>query len=163
MPGKAFVPAVTPESQLRVLIGRFPAKDQKLIRAVRAAVRRRVPTANELVYDYKSFIVLAYTPGEDPTKGIFSLAARASGLCLYFGQGPKLPDPKKRLRGSGKMVRFIEVKSARDLSQPDVKALMVAAISLAPVPLPAKGRGRLIVRTFGGKRAAPKKTPKGKR
>jgi hypothetical protein len=144
----------SPESRLRSLIAKLPAKAQKLLRAVRASVRRKVPTANELVYDYGSFMVLAYTPGENPTEGVLSLTARASGVCLYFGQGPKLPDPKKLLKGSGKMVRFIEVKSARDLSQKDVKTLIAAAISMAPVPLPAKGRGKLIDRSAAQKKRA---------
>jgi hypothetical protein len=38
----------TPEAQLRSYIDRFDPKNQKLIRSVRAAVRKRFPTANEL-------------------------------------------------------------------------------------------------------------------
>lgn len=49
----------TPEAQLRSLIERFDPKDQKLIRSVRSAVRKRLPTANELLYDYKGFLVTA--------------------------------------------------------------------------------------------------------
>jgi hypothetical protein len=42
----------TPEAQLLSLIEKFDPKDQRLIRSVRSAVRKRLPTANELVYDY---------------------------------------------------------------------------------------------------------------
>jgi hypothetical protein len=34
----------TPEAQLRSLIEKFDPKDQKLIRSVRSAVRKRLPT-----------------------------------------------------------------------------------------------------------------------
>ena len=44
-----------PEAQLRSLIEKFDPEDQRFIRSVRSAVRKRLPTANELVYDYRSF------------------------------------------------------------------------------------------------------------
>ena len=141
----------TPEAQLRSLIEKFDAKDQKLIRSVRSAVRKRLPTANELVYDYGSFFVIGYSPTDHPTDGIVSIAARADGVQLYFMQGPQLPDPKKLLMGSGKQTRFIRVESASQLAHPDVEALIAAAIDQAGVPLPTKGRGRLVMRTFAGK------------
>ena len=39
------------ERQLRVFIEKFGPTDRKLIRAVRRALRKRFPTANELVHD----------------------------------------------------------------------------------------------------------------
>ena len=43
--------AANPEGRLRSFIGKFTPKDPKLIRAVRTAVRKRFPSANELVWD----------------------------------------------------------------------------------------------------------------
>ena len=141
----------TPEAQLRSLIEKFDPKGQTLIRAVRAAVRKRLPTANELLYDYKSHFVIGYTPTERPTDGIASIAARVDGVRLYLMHGPQLPDPKKLLMGSGKQARFLRVEAARQLAGPDVESLIAAAIDLAEVPLATEGRGRLIVRTTAGK------------
>lgn len=137
----------TPEALLRGIIAKFDAETQKLIRAVRAALKKRVPTANELVYDYGRTLVLAYTPTEHGIDGVLSLGAGAGGVKLYFGKGPKLPDPKKLLQGSAKQVRFIEIESARQLKDPDVEALIAAALAMAKVPLPAKGRGQVIDRS----------------
>ena len=137
----------TPEAQLRSLIEKFDPKDQRLIRSVRAAVRKRLPTANELVYDYRSFFVIAYSPTEQGIEGIVSIAARTDGVRLYLTQGPQLPDPKKLLMGSGKQVRFIPVEAASRLKHPDVEALIAAAIDQASVPLPSKGGGRLVTKT----------------
>lgn len=142
----------TPEAQLRSLIEKFDPKDQRLIRSIRSAVRKRLPTANELVYDYNTFFVIGYSPTEHPTDGIVSLAARPDGVRLYFMQGPQLPDPKKLLEGSGKQARFIRVEAASQLADPDVEALIAAVIDRAGAPLPSEGRGRIVVRTFGGKR-----------
>ncbi len=150
----------TPEAQLRSLIEKFDPKDQKLIRSVRSAVRKRLPTANELVYDYESFFVIGYSPTDHPTDGIVSIAARADGVRLYLTQGPQLPDPKKLLMGAGKQVRFIRVGAAGELAHPDVEALIAAAIDQAGVPLPAKGRGRLIIRTFAGKQGPRRRLAK---
>jgi len=46
---RAFNAKGTPEAQLRFLIENFAPKEQRLIRSVRSAVRKRLPTANELV------------------------------------------------------------------------------------------------------------------
>jgi hypothetical protein len=50
------------ERQLAAYIRKFSPIDQRLIRAVRAALRRRFPTANELVYDNYNFFVIGYSP-----------------------------------------------------------------------------------------------------
>lgn len=141
----------TPEAVLRSLIAQYPPKDQALIRAVRSSVRKRVPTANELVYDYSGSLVLGYTPTEHGKDGVLSIAVKADGVRLYVGGGPRLPDPKKLLLGSGG-ARYILVESARRLAHPDVKALIAAAIAQAAVPLPAKGRGKLIDRSAAQKK-----------
>jgi len=152
---------VTPESQLRSLIENFDDKNQKLIRSVRSALRKRFPTANELVYDYGSSLVISYSPTEQGIEGILSTSARAEGSSLYFTNGPKLPDPKKLLQGSAKLVRFIPVEAASRLKHPDVEALIAAAIDKAAIPFPSKGGGKLVIKTFGkssgGKRAKSKK------
>jgi Domain of unknown function (DU1801) len=150
----------TPEAQLRSLIEKFDPKGQRLIRAVRSAVRKRFPTANELVYDYGTSIVIGYSPSEHGIESIVSTAARVDGVSLYFMNGPKLPDPKKLLRGSAKQVRFIPVEAASRLKHPDVEALIAATIDLASVPLPSKGSGKLIIKTSAAKKKARRKRAK---
>ena len=148
----------TPETQLRSFIDRLDPKNQQVFRSVRSAVRKRFPTANELAYDYSSFVVIAYSPTEQGIDGILSIAGRADGVDLYFTRGPQLPDPKKLLRGSGKQVRFIRLESARQLVHPDVKALVQAAVEQASVPFPSRGKGKLIIKT--NKMLAAKKRPR---
>src|SRR3954467_2968179 len=105
----------TPEAQLRSYIDRLDPKNQKLIRSVRAAVRKRFPTANELAYDYSRSFVIGYSPTERGIDSIVAIAARATGVSLYFSQGPQLPDPKRMLLGSGKQTRFVHVEAASQL------------------------------------------------
>jgi hypothetical protein len=140
-----------PEAQLQAFIERLAPEDQKLVRSLRAAVRKRLPAANEMVYDYPGNLVISYTPTDQGKDGILSTAARAGDVRLYFGNGKSLPDPKGLLLGSAG-VRYIEVESASRLKHPDVEALIVAAIAKAPARLPAKRQGRLIIQKGGAKK-----------
>src|SRR5215471_7682283 len=81
------------EARLRSFIAKFAPTDQRLIRAVRTAVRKRFRTANELVYDNYNFFVIGYSPTERPSDAIVSIAARANGVGLCFIHGAKLQDP----------------------------------------------------------------------
>jgi len=139
------------ERQLKAFIERFGPKDQRLIRAVRSALRKRLPTATELVYDNYNFFVIGYSPTERPSDAIVSIAARANGVGLCFIHGAKLPDPTRILLGSGKQTRFIRLESTGVLERSDVEALVAAAIARATTPFPRAGRGRLIVRSVSAK------------
>jgi len=149
---------VSAERQLKTFIAKFDAKDQRLIRAVRSAVRQRFPTANELVYDNYNFFVIGYSPTERPSDAIVSIAARANGVGLCFIHGASLHDPKKLLLGSGNQTRFIRLESAATLAHPDVEALVAAAIARSKTPLPATGRGKLIIRSVSAKQR-PRRRP----
>jgi hypothetical protein len=152
------VRAASAEARLRSFIDKFAAANRRLVRAVRAAARKRFPTANELVWDNYNFFVIGYSPTERPSDSIVSIAARANGVGLCFIRGAGLPDPKKLLSGSGNQTRFIRVESADRLSHPDVEAIVAAAIDRAKTPLPARGRGRLIIRSVAAKRR-PRRRP----
>jgi hypothetical protein len=143
---------------LAAFIRKFSPVDQRLIRAVRKALRARFPTANELVYDNYNFFVIGYGPTERPSDAIVSMAARANGVGLCFIRGAKLPDPDKVLLGSGNQTRFIRIDSPAILDRPEVKALVAAAVAQSRVPLPAAGRGRLIIRSVSAKQR-PRRKP----
>jgi hypothetical protein len=150
--------ARSPEAELRGFIAKFDAKDQRLIRGVRAAVRKAFPTANELVYDNYNFFVIGYSPTERPSDAIVSIAARANGVGLCFIRGKGLPDPKGLLQGSGNQTRFIRLDSPAVLSRPEVRALIRAATDRAKTPMPARGRGRLTIRSVSAKQR-PRRRP----
>jgi hypothetical protein len=137
--------------QLESFIGKFGAEDQRLIRAVRSALRKRFPTANELVWDNYNFFVIGYSPTERPADSIVSIAARANGVGLCFIEGASLPDPHNLLLGSGKQTRFIRLESASRLADPEVEELIAEAIKKAKVPLSSTGRGKLIIRSIAVK------------
>src|SRR5262245_27451978 len=102
---------ISAQGELRTFVAKFSAEDQRLIRSVRAVMRRRLPTANELVYDNYNFFVIGYSPTERPSDAVLSIAARANGVGLCFIHGAALRDPKGLLLGSGRQTRFIRIES----------------------------------------------------
>jgi hypothetical protein len=148
------------EGRLRAFIDKFDPKDRTLIRAVRESVPRRLPSANELVWDNYNFFVIGYSPTERPSDSIVSIAARTNGVGLCFIHGATLPDPKGVLLGSGSQTRFIRLESASALARPEVEALVAAAIAQGEIPLPATGRGKLIIRSVSAKQRLRRKPAK---
>lgn len=145
------------EKQLETFIRKFDPTDQRLIRAVRRTLRKRFPTANELVWDNYNFFVIGYSPTERPSDAIVSMAARANGVGLCFIHGASLPDPKRVLLGSGNQTRFIRIESVEVLERPEVKALIAAAIARAHARLPVGGRGKLLIRSVSAKQRLRRK------
>jgi hypothetical protein len=145
------------EQQLKGFIAKFEPEHQALIRSVRKSLRNRFPSANELVYDYSKSLVIGYSPIERGLDSVVAIALGADGLRLYFNQGPKLPDPKKILLGSGKQTRFIRIESPRTLILPEVEALLATAIDRARTPFRPSGRGKLIIKSISAKQRRRRK------
>ena len=142
------------EKRLKGFIAKFEPRHQALIRATRKAMRSRLPGAYELVYDNYTFFVIGYSPTERPSDSIFSIAAAANGVNLFFLGGASLADPKKLLQGAGRQVRFVRVPSVDVLDRPEVKALMKAAMAKAK---PLEGDGELIIRSVSAKQRPRRK------
>src|ERR1700742_1558211 len=85
--------------QLAAFIEKFDSKNAALIRSARKVLRKRLPTANELVYDNYNFFVIGYCSTERPSDCIVSIAAGANGGGLSFYYGSTLPDPHRILQG----------------------------------------------------------------
>jgi len=151
---------LAPEAELQSYIDRLAATDQKLMRSVRAAVRKRFPTAHELAYDYSSHVVIAYSSTDRAIDAILAIDGRDDGVRLYFMHGPQLPDPKNLLLGKGSQARFVQVQASSQLAHPDVKALIAAAVDRSTAPLPAKGKGALIIKLTAAKKRSQDKPKK---
>jgi hypothetical protein len=143
--------AESPANQLAGFIAKFDLPMAKRIRSARLAVRRRFPTAIELVYDNYNFLAIGFSASERASDCIVSLAANAKGVGLCFYYGATLPDPHKILLGSGNQTRFIRLESAATLAKPEVEALLSAAVAQAKSPLPPTGRGYTVIKSVSAK------------
>jgi hypothetical protein len=149
--------SVLPEQQLAKFIAKFEPKHRALITSMRRALRKRLPAANELVWDNYNFFVIGYSATERPSDSIVVIAAASNGVGLSFYRGATLPDPHRILLGSGKQNRFIRLESAKTLARPEVKALVAAAVAQAKTPLPSTGRGKLLIRSVSKKQRPRRK------
>jgi hypothetical protein len=140
----------TAEAELRRLITKFAPAHRRLIVAVRLSLRKRLPTAHEVVYEYRDCFVISYSPSEHGYEGVLAIRGGAEGVKLYFTQGKKLPDPEKLLRGSAN-ARWILLEGASTIARPAVARLMDEAIARNRVPFARIGRGPVVIRATAAK------------
>ena len=139
------------EAQLRALVAKSAPAHQRLIGALRRWLRKRLPTAHEVVYEYSDSCVISFSPDERGYEGVFAVRATADGVRLYFNRGKGLPDPAKLLQGAGQ-TRWIHVEGASTLARPAVTRLVDEAIARNRIPFARTGRGQVVVRSAAKRR-----------
>ena len=140
------------EAQLRTLIGMFAPAHLRLIGAIRRWLRKRLPTAHEIVYEYRDFFVISFSPSEQGYEGVLAIRGGANGVKLYLTHGKELPDPEKLLEGSGTQTRSMSVEGASTLARPAVVRLIEEAIARNRVPFARTGRGSVAIRSTSAKK-----------
>ena len=110
-------------------------------------MRQKYPTALELVYDNYNALAIGYAPSERASEGIFSIALFPRWVSLFFLQAKGLPDPQKKLQGSGNVAKHIVLPSPESLDDPAVFELMREATSRAVIPFDPRGKHRLIIKS----------------
>jgi hypothetical protein len=144
---------MTPRTQLDGFMKKFAPEIAALAKAALVKMRKRLPSANQLVYDNYNALVIGFGPTERASDAIFSIAVypRRVNLCLLQGGRSRLKDPNKLLRGSGSTNRFIPLQGAGDLDRPEIEDLMAQALASASVPLNPEGTGRLLIKSVSDK------------
>ena len=150
-PAPTKVRTPSPSKQVEAFIRKFDPAVAKLARTARSAMRKRFPTAVELVYDNYNALAIGFSTTERTSDVIVSVAVYASGVNLYFMYGRSLPDPKKLLQGEGNQGAFIRFSDASVLDDAGVDALLKAATKHAKPPLRSKGRAYTIVKSISAK------------
>ena len=145
------------EAQVRRLVTQFAPSFQRPVGAIRRWLQKRLPGAHEVVYEYNDCFVISYSPSERGYEGVLALRANASGVRLYFNRGKGLPDPEKRLKGSGSQARWIQVEDASTLAIPAVVRLIDEALARNRVPFARTGRGPIVLRSISAKQVRPRR------
>jgi hypothetical protein len=143
---------------VRSFIGKFDSKHQALIRLTRRQLRRRLPTAHELVYDNYNFFVIGYSPTTRPSDAVISIAASAKGVGLCFIRGKGLPDPDRLLTGSGNQTRSIHLDGPSTMERREVMRLIDEAVARSHVPFTTTGKTTLIIRSTSAKQRPRRRT-----
>src|SRR5690348_3365413 len=80
------------ESQITALLNRHAPDHVRLMSALRKAIRTRLPSAYEIVYEYADNVTISYSPNDKGYAGVLALRASADEVRLYFNQGKGMPD-----------------------------------------------------------------------
>jgi hypothetical protein len=146
------------EAELRTLIAKFAPAHLRLIGALRRGLRKRLPAAHEVVYEYRDLgaVVISYSPNERGYEGVLAIRASADGVKLYFNQGKELPDPAKLLQGSSQ-TRWIHMEGASTLARPAVASLIDEAVARNRVPFALAGRGSVVIRSASAEKSRRQK------
>jgi hypothetical protein len=143
--------AVDSAEQLDSFLAKYSSEIAESATAILGVMRKRYPTALELVYDNYNALAIGFSPSERASEAIFSIALYPRWVSLFFLQAKGLPDPAKLLKGSGNVAKHLVLQSADSLNTPAVKALMKEAIARARVPFPSTGPPRLIIKSVSAK------------
>lgn len=138
--------------QLAEFMGRYTPEIEKQATAALKKMRQLVPGAIELVYDNYNALVIGFGSSEKASDAVFSIALYPKWVTLFFMQGKGLRDPEKRLVGSGAIVRSIRLdQGAATLDEPAVRELIAQALERARVPVDAKAKRRLVIKSVSAK------------
>jgi hypothetical protein len=72
--------------------------------------------------------IIGYGFGPGYKQLLCTIIPSKKGIKLGFYKGSELPDPKKLLMGSGKVHRYVEIKSENDVKDPAIKKLVDEAL-----------------------------------
>ena len=90
-----------PEADLRALITRIAPAQSRLVGSLRRWMRKRLPTAHEMVYEYRDAVVISYSPSGRGHEAVLSIRAAQAGVRLYFGKRQRPARSRRTVAGKG--------------------------------------------------------------
>jgi hypothetical protein len=142
---------IPPAEQLDQFIDKFTPAVAATARAALAKMRKLLPGAILLVYDNYNALAIGFGPTERASDAIFSIAVFPRWVSLFFLRGANLRDPKKLLKGSGKVARHIVLIDAAMMNDPAVLALMGHALKRSAKPMISERPGRIVIKSVSKK------------
>jgi hypothetical protein len=96
-----------------IILGAFP-QVRELANDVRIYIRERLAGIGETPDFPARMIAYGYGPGYKDN--ICTLLLSQKGVKIGFYKGASLPDPHNLLTGTGKVHRYVEIKTTKDLN-----------------------------------------------
>jgi len=149
----------SPEAQLDAFLDRYSPEVAGVAREALGRLRRRLPTSIEMVYDNYNALAIGFGPTERASDAVLSVALYPRWVSLFFLRGSNLPDPKGLLKGSGKVVRSINLAAGTSINDADVEALVDAAVAAAPRPFAPSGAHRIVIKSVSAKQRPRRPQP----
>ena len=148
---------MTPRQELETFFAKYDAAAVRVARAALRRLERQFPGATLLVYDNYNALAIGFGPHERASGAVFSIALYPRWVSLFFLKGATLPDPHKRLQGSGKIVRSLRIDRVEILEEPAVRELIEVAARGSGME---SGKGKMVIRSIS-KVQRPRKPRRG--
>lgn len=153
-------PAVdSAEARLDAFIDRYSAEVAALAKGAVARLAELMPGATRLVYDNYNALAVGFSPDGRPSNIVVSVTLYPRWVSLFFTRGAELSDPAKLLKGGGKQMRHLVLRSAADLDHPEVLSLIERAAAASKVPLDPAARGEVIIQSVSAKQRPRRPEP----
>jgi hypothetical protein len=108
-----------------LLLANYPEQVQELAEALAALLRKHMPGVQETPDVSAKVIGYGFSNKYADTPCAIILSQK--GVKLGFYKGTELPDPAGLLEGSGKVHKYVAIKTRDDIAKPAVAALIKAA------------------------------------
>ena len=141
----------TAQAQLDAFIAKYSPDVAKLGRAAIARMRKLLPAALVLVYDNYNALAVGFAANERSSSAVFSIVLYPRWVSLFLLQGAGLPDPHKRLSGSGNVVRHVVLTAVEVLDDPQIRDLMQLALTRAGVALQKGKAGAIVIKSISAR------------
>ena len=149
---------MTPKARLDSFIAKYSPEVAKLASAAIARMRKLLPAAQVLVYDNYNALAVGFGPSERSLEIVFSIAVYPRWVSLFFAKGTGLPDPHKRLQGSGSVFRHVVLTELAVLDDPQIRELMQQALARSGASLQTGKRGTIVIKSISA-RQRPRRVP----
>src|ERR1044072_3005154 len=123
-----------PDPKLLAFLMPYPEAVAKSALALRKLVLEEAPDANEVICrGYAVSISFTYT--EKWTGAFCHIAVYKGHVNLGFNRGAELPGADGVLQGSGKQIRHLPVRDAKDIENPNLRKFLRLALKQANRPM----------------------------
>jgi len=114
-----------PPRELLEFLGRYDLQVRSLALGLRAVVHEEMAPCHEYIFAMRSKIVLLYGATERVIDdGMCHINVFVRHVNLGFSRGAELDDPRGVLRGTGKAMRHITLKTLSDLNRPEIRTYL---------------------------------------
>jgi hypothetical protein len=141
----------TAQAQLDGFIAKYSPDVAKLGRAAIARMRKLLPAAQVLVYDNYNALAVGFAPSERTASAVFSIVLYPRWVSLFLLKGARLPDPHRRLSGSGNVVRHVVLTDLEVLDDPQIRELMQRALDRCGASLQAGKPGAIVIKSISAR------------
>jgi len=121
-------------TELIEFLSPYPVEVQELTLVARLRLHELVGPASDLFFDATTAVCSGFSYTGLPKDNFINLAVYSDHVTLIFPWGVRLQDPEGRLRGEGKQVRNIRLKSLATLHDPYIVGLIQQSAEIAVRP-----------------------------